>query len=837
MAAELKLALRMLARDWRAGELRILALALVVAVASVTSVGFFADRVRQALVRDAHQLLGADLVVAADNPVPAAFADEAARRGLAVARTVNFISMTRQGDNATLTGIRAVSERFPLRGTLRVAAGTNQQDHPTSTVPLPGTAWIDERLSQALSLQVGDVVAVGEARLTVGAILTLEPDRTASFFNFAPRLMMREEDLADSGLVTTGSRVRHSLLAAGEPAAVAGFEAWVKPQLGRGQRLESLTSARPEVSNTLARSQNFVGLTALLAVILAAVAVSLSTRRYSLRHQDGYAVMRCLGLTSARLFRLVMAEFTVLSLVASALGCLIGFAAQYVIAGFVSSLFATQLPVPSALPALQGFLTGLVLLLGFALPPLLQLRNVPAVRVLRKEVGLPQQSTLLAYGLGFAALSGLLVWQAGDAKLGLVVIGGFAGAFVLFGAVAWATLMGLGAVATGGSGGGQGRGAVMWRYGLANLRRHVRGNSVQILALALGLTAVLLLTFTREDLLSTWKASIPPDAPNRFIINIQPDQREPLLQLFREEGITPPVLHPMIRARLMARNGQPINIEEFQDRDRRMAEREFNVSYMTTMQPNNAVISGRWFDPADLQSGALSVEEGIAKRLGWKLGDTLTWSVAGQEFTAPITGIRRLEWDSMQVNFFVIGTPGLLQAAPTSFITSFHLPQERSAAMNKVSQRFSNLTVVDMSAILKQAQSVIDQVVKAVQFVFLFALGAGLLVLYSALLSTQDERQQEAALMRALGASRSQILASQRTEFAVLGLVAGLLAALGASGIGFGISHFVFAFPYQINPWIWLAGPLAGLACVSINAWAGARAALSHPPLLALREA
>lgn len=836
---ELKLAWLMLNRDWRAGELRILALALVVAVASVTSVGFFADRVRQALLRDAHQLLGADSVMVSDNAIPANFRDEAVRRGLATAQTANFISMTRQpsgmGDAATLTGIRAVSEGFPLRGQLRVASALNEQDHSTAVVPLPGSTWIDERLAQALSLKVGDQVSVGDVRLTVGAILTLEPDRTASFFNFAPRLMMRMEDLAASGLITTGARVRYALLVAGEPEAVGAYEDWLKPLLGRGQRIESLRTARPEVNNTLERSQNFVGLTALLAVILAAVAVSLSTRRYSLRHQDAYAVMRCFGATSARLFRLAGLEFLLLALIASALGCLIGYGAQYLIAAFVSELFATKLPVPSALPALQGFLTGLALLLGFALPPLMQLRNVPAIRVLRREVGLPEQATLLAYGAGLGVLGALLVWQAGDVKLGLVVLGGFAGAFVLFGVVAYATLHSLGAVV---DGAGRAVKPGMWRYGFANLRRHARSSSVQILALALGLTAVLLLTFTREDLLSTWKASVPPDAPNRFIINIQPEQREPLLEVFRAEKLAPPTIYPMIRGRLMSRNGQAINVDELEDvRARRQAEREFNLSYMDTMQPNNQVVAGRWFNAQDLKTGALSVEEGIAKRLGWKIGDKLTWQIAGQDFSAPITSIRRLEWDSMQVNFFVIGTPGLFRDAPASYITSFHLPAVQAPVMNKVSQRFSNLTIVDMSAILRQAQGVIEQVVKAVQLVFLFALGAGLLVLYSALLSTQDERQQEAALMRALGASRAQILASQRTEFAVLGLVSGVLAAAGATGIGFVIAKFIFAFPYQMNGWIWLAGPLAGLACVSLNAWAGARATLKHPPLLALREA
>ena len=823
------LAWRMLVRDWRAGELRILALALVIAVASVTSVGFFADRIRQALLRDAHQLLGADLVLVADHVWGADFRNEIDRRGLAFAETASFISMARNGDNAQLSGIKAVSNGFPLRGKLRIAPGLNQPDAATDALPKPGEVWIDERLAQALMLKVGDKAEVGDLRLAVTAIITLEPDRSASFFNFAPRLMMRIEDLPASGLVGTGSRVTYSLLAAGEPAGISELEAWAKTRLGRGESVQSLTNARPEVRNTLDRSQNFVGLTALLAVVLAAVAVSLSTRRYSLRHQDGYAVMRCFGATSRQLLGLVAREFLLLGLLASIVGCLIGFLAQFVIAGFVADVVGSNLPVPSPLPALQGFLIGLALLFGFAMPPLLQLQHIPAVRVLRKDVGLPRQAVILAFGTGVLVIGALLIWQAGDIKLGFVVLGGFAGAFVLFAAIAWAALMSAGRVARGAG--------ITWRYGIANLRRHVRSNTVQVLALSLGLTAVLLLTFTRNDLLATWKSTIPPEAHNRFIVNIQPEQRVPLQDLFRHGGVAEPVQYPMIRGRLVAVNAQPVKADDYQDNVRRMVEREFNLSYMTTMPDSNRIVSGKWFDGDELKNGALSVEEGIARNLGWKLGDQLTWQVAGQNYTAPISSIRKLEWDSMRVNFFVIATPGLLDAAPASFITSFHLPEAKASFSSEVSRRFPNLTVIDMSVILKQAQGVIDQVVRAVQFVFLFALGAGVLVLYSALLSTQDERQQESALMRALGAFRAQVLSAQRAEFAVLGLIAGLLAACGATGIGFGIARAVFQFPYQINHWVWIAGPVAGLLCVAVNARAGARAALNHPPLLVLREA
>ncbi|MBM3346680.1 MAG: FtsX-like permease family protein, partial [Betaproteobacteria bacterium] len=720
---ELKLALRLLLRDWRAGELRVLALALIVAVASVTSVGFFADRVRQALLRDAHQLMGADLVLIGDQPWSRDLPEEIKRRGLAFAETAVFISMARYGESSTLTGVKAVSNGYPLRGKLRVSAGLNLPDDVTDVVPLPGVAWIDERLAVALSLQLGDAVEIGKLKLTVGAILTLEPDRSASFFNFAPRLIMHVDDLAESGLIATGSRVSYSLLAAGEPEAVAAFGHWATPRLGRGQTLQSLTNARPEIRGTLERSQQFVGLTAFLAVVLAAVAVSLATRRYSRRHLDAYAVMRCFGATSGRLLRLAAMEFLALGLLASAIGCLIGYGAQFVIAGLVAEFIGARLPVPSPLPALQGFLTGLALLLGFALPPLLQLRNIPALRVLRSDIGPPRQGVLVAWGIGLATITALLVWQAGDPKLGLVVLGGFAAAFVVFGVLAQAALLGLARLVQGngyagncgkGGNGGQAARRIMWRYGIANLRRQLRGNTVQILALATGLTAVMLLTFTRGDLLATWKGTVPPDAPNRFIVNIQPEQREPLLALFEAQGVPAPAVYPMIRGRLLALNGVPVRTEDFAERDRRMADREFNLSYMAALPGGNEIAAGRWFGAGDGRKGAFSVEEGVARRLGWRLGDTLTWQVAGRDYTAPITSIRKLNWDSMRANFFVIASPGFMDDAPTSFITSFHLPPDKATFSTAVSKRFTNLTVIDMSAIVRQAQGVIEQVVRAV---------------------------------------------------------------------------------------------------------------------------
>ena len=828
--ANLPLPLKMLLRDARAGELRVLALALVIAVASVTSVAFFADRVWQALTREANQMLGADVLLVSDHPFAPQLREEVARRGLARADGVSFVSMARAGEATQLAGVKAVSAGYPLRGKLRIAPRLNAEDAETGAIPPPGTVWLDERLSAALAAEPGQSIELGNARFTVGAVLTLEPDRGLSFFNIAPRLLMRADELAATGLMQTGSRAHYQLYVAGERDAAEAYALWAKDKLGPGQRIESLGNARPEVRAGLDRAQQFLGLSAMLAVILAAVAIALSTRRYTQRHLDGYAVMRCFGALQARLFALFSWEFVLLGFVACTIGCLLGYAGQAVIALWLTDLVASSLPQPGWYPVLQGFAAGLLLLLGFALPPLLQLKNVPAIRVIRREVGPPRQGALAGYALGLAALAALLLWQAGEVKLGVTVFGGFAAAFLLFWLLSLGALRLLAVLGRAGS--------LSWRYGLANLRRRSRANAVQIVALALGLTVLLLLTFIRGDLLESWRTKLPQDAPNRFVVNIQAEQVQPLAQFLAQAGVAAQSTYPMVRARLTAINGRAVSAVDYADeRAKRQIDREFNLSFMRSLPPGNQITGGRWFTREDFVQGSASVETWIAERLGIKLGDALSFAGGGASVTVPVSSVRKLDWDSMRPNFFFVTTPGALQNFPASYMSTFRLGTADPGFGARLTQAFPNLTVIDVSAVMRQVNGVLDQVIRAVEFVFLFAMVAGVLVLYAALLSTQDERLQEAALMRALGASRAQVAGAQRAEFLALGLVAGVLASAGASAIGYVLAERVFQFPWQFNAAIWLAGPAAGLACVALNAWLGARAALNHPPMLALREA
>lgn len=822
------LAWRLLGRELRSGELRLLFAALAIAVAAVTAVGFFADRVRLALEREAQQLMGGDLVLIADHVLPEAYAAEARRRGMQLAETLIFPSMVMAGEQAQLADIKAVSTTYPLRGRLSTSLRRGDAGEPVTGGPRPGAVWLDERLASNLQVAPGDSVTVGQQRLQVSAILTLEPDRGINFFSLAPRLMMHLDDIPASGLVQFGSRLRYRLLLAGEEKVVAGFKAWLDGRLVAGERLEDAQNARPEIRNALDRAQRFLGLATLLTVVLSAVSVALAARRYMQRHLDACAVMRCLGLTQGRLLILHGLLFFWLALLSALVGCLLGFAAHFVLIGWLTELLAISLPLPGWLPLWQGSAVAGVLLFGFALPPLLQLARVPSLRVLRRELGPPQAFMLAGYVLGFFLLGGLILIVAGDARLGGLAIVGFSAAIGLFWLFARLAI-GLLAHLRGPSGFG-------WRQGLANLGRHAASGAVQIVALAIGLMAMLLLTVTRGELLDAWQKGMPVDAPNRFIINIQPEQRLPVAEMLAAAGVEAE-LAPMVRARLLRIGEQAMSATSFPDDERaqRLIEREFNLSWRASLPPGNRLTAGHWFTPEESGQGLASVEEGLAKTLGIKIGDQLLFSVAGVEKPVRVSSLRKLEWDSMRVNFFVLTPPGVIEDVPASYITSFHLPAANSAVGTQLVARFPNLTVIDISAVIQQFQAVMTQVASAVQFIFIFTLLAGAVVLYSALLTAFDERRYEMAVMRALGAQRRQLRQAMLVELALVGCIAGLIAALGAMLLGQLIARQVFQMDTGFDPWLPILAALGGaVLTVSIGWWAMHRL-LQTPPLQVLR--
>ncbi len=830
----LRLSLNLLRRDWRAGEWRVLLIALVLAVGSIATVGLFADRIRLALQQEATSLLGADLRLTSTRPLPPAYRAAALQRGLHVVETATFLSMVTTAQQNLLAEIQAAEAGYPLRGKILIDDGSGEHLRSTlvpspqpspggrgsvASIPARGTLWADTRLIRRMGLHLGDEVGIGALRLRLAAHVVRDVDQSVGFFSFAPRVLLNAADLPASGLVQEGSRISYRLLVAGEAVQVAGLRAWLQERLGLGEKLEDVRDARPEIRNSLERAEHYLGLAALTAVVLAGVALALAARHFITRHLDTCAMMRCMGAAQSQVLRIFLYQFLLLGACAALLGCLLGYASQAVLVQSIPAMRESALPPPGWIPLWQAAASGMALLLGVAFLPLWQLKSVSALRVIRRELGVPEMHTGMLYASGAAVLCGLFLWQAGSLKLGLtVLLGLFAGA-LLFGLLAWLAVRALAVLPL-----------PARRYALVNLARHGRSNAVQIVALSLGGMALLLLTFVRADLLESWRTRLPPDAPNRFIVNIQPDQRAPLQDFFARQKLPVPKLFPMVRGRLIAINQHTVSGDDYAEpRMRELVEREFNLSWSDSLPPGNELVHGAWMEPG--ASSALSVEEGIAENLGIHVGDTLTYEVAGTRFSAKVVNLRKVQWDSMRVNFFVIAAPGMLEGYPASYVTSYHLPPDKAAAGDALLKIFPGLLLIDTEAMMAQVRHIMDQIAQAMSAVFLFTLLSGLAVLYAALLATQDERTHQAAILRTLGADSHYLRRLHLTEFAVLGALSGLFAAAGAAVLGWVLAHRVLQIPYHPSIMLWLAGLGGGTVIVMLAGWLVTRRVAKVPPL------
>ena len=824
---ELRLAWRLLARDYRAGELALIAVAIVIAVAAVTTVGFFTGRVQAALDQQANRLLGADIVIADSRPIPPELRQGAEQRGLAAISVLRFPSMALRGSHSVLSDVKAVEPGYPLRGELRIADRLFGPDRPAGAIPPPGEVWVDERLYTTLELSEGGRITLGNREFRVGAIVTHEPGVDFGFLSGAPRVLLNAADVESTGLVGPGSRVRYRLYGAGEEQDVARFREWAGGRLAPGQRMEGIRDARPELRSALERAERFLNLAALTSVMLAAVAIALAARRYLQRHFDGCAVMRCLGAPQSLITRLYLMHFTMLGALAALAGVAIGAAAQLTLTAWLGEVVAVPLPSAGALPALQGLLVGMLLLLGFALPPLMSLSQVPTVRVLRRELGMPRGAGALGYLAGIAIIAGLILWQSQELRFGLTVLAWLGAAMTAAAILGWLLLRALGTL--------RGRG-VSWRFGIASLRRRMLGTLLQVVALGLGVMALLTLTFIHGDLLRTWRESLPPDAPNRFIINIQRDQVAGIRDFFSARSLPEPEIFPMVRGRLVRIGDRGVSADDYTDeRSRRLVTREFNLSWATRLQGDNRVVEGRWWGEG-ARPDQFSVERGLAERLGIRLGDVLTFDVAGTPVAATVTSLRSVEWDSFNVNFFVVSPPGLLDRHPATYVTSFHLVSGQAELLNALVRAFPNIVLIDIAQALAQVQRMMAQAARAVQFVFLFTLIAGLVVLYAAVASSQDERIYQATLLRTLGASRGQIHRAHVAEFTLIGTVAGVVAAAGSTGLAYFIAHRFLQLEYTPDAAVWLVGVAGTALGVALAGWLGTRRVLTVPPLHVLRS-
>jgi putative ABC transport system permease protein len=826
----LRFALRSFGREIRSGEVLVLLAAVALAVAALTAVGFLTDRIGKAVARQANEVLAADLRLRSPEPIPAAWSEIARDYSLQTAETTTFPSVVFAGDLSALATIKAVSSTYPLRGSVRVADALFGEQRTVDDTPARGKVWADGALLARVNADIGDRLSVGNLDLEVTAVLTYRPDQSMGFASLAPSLLMNIDDIPASGLISEGSRVGYALLVAGNEDAVNEFDAAIQPELPDAVRSSNREESSERAYRAADRAQRFLSLTAIISLLLSAVAVAMSARRFAHRRMDTVALMKSLGATQGFVIAVSIVQLVMLGLLGVIIGSVVGYLAEEILTTVLADLIASDLPPIGPMPIVLAAGSALVLLVGFALPSLIQLRNTPPLRVLRHDAMPPAPSRILVAGLSLAAVAALLYRSVGDAQMLAILLGGIIViAVALYG-------VGRGLVAMMGrfrSGVG-----VAWRYGLANVARRGRDSAVQVVAFGLGLTVLLLLTIVRTDLLDGWRQTLDENAPNHFMINIQPQERESVANIYRSAGVEPPEFRPLVRARMSTINGVSVKDREYPDPGGRwMANREANLSFAATLSSSNEILEGEWW-PEDYDGPPLiSVEEEAAVETGLTLGDTLVFNVAGREVEATIASIRKINWDSFQPNFFMVFSPGALDGMPTTYISSLRLePEERPVLVDLV-RTHPSISVIDLDAILQQVRGIVQKASLAVQAVFVFTLAAGIAVLFAAVQSTIDERRFESAMLRALGARKRVVFSGVMAEFAALGAAAGVLASAGASILAAIVAVRLFELPYEFNPWLWIAGVGAGVLVVCISGYVAARSAVNAAPVDVLRAA
>lgn len=826
-AALLPFALRRLRRGWRSGELLILAAAIAVAVASHSAVTLFGARVSAALAQQTGDTLGADLIYSSRQPLPADWLAQLDARGLRGVDVVQFPSVVFSDERSALASIKAVAAGFPLRGRVLLADQPFGPTRAADGIPAPGEAWADQRLLQELGLDaLGGTLQAGALQLRLRALVAEEPGRGAGFADLAPRLLINLADLPASGLVGEGSRAQYAYLVTGSAAQLGGLQDLDPPH---GVRRIAPQDARPELQTALRRAGEFLGIARLAAALLAAAAIALCAWQYALSLRDEVALLKCLGAQSGFILRGLLLSLLLLGALGGLLGIAVGYAGQAVIAALLAELMQIGLPPAPLLPLAGALGLALLLVLGFAAPPLLQARATPPVRVFqRAENGGHSRGGML---IAVLAVGLLLWWQTDSLQAAGRVLGGAAAVLVVLALLGGLLLRLLAPL--------RNAGGMAWRFGLGNIARR-RGQTVgQVAALGLALLALLLVTVVRQDLLDSWRKRLPAETPNQFLINVQPEQVQPLQAFFAARGFAAPRLWPMARGRLTALNGQPVSADTFDDPEtQRWINRDFNLSWTDTLGADNRILEGDWWGAAGRGQPWLSADTYAVERLDLKLGDTLSLDFAGQNVTLRVTNTREVDWDSFQPNFFLLAPPGVLDGqVPTQWLTSFYLAPDQRGLLRELVQAFPNITALDLDAIMQQVRGIMDRIVRAVEFIFLFTLAAGLMVLLAAIEGTRAERVRETALLRALGAPRGVIRAGLLTEYAVLGAVAGGVAALAAQGIAWVLAVQVFQIPYGPRPLLWLAGAGGGALLVAGLGYVALRGVLGTPPARVLQEA
>ncbi|MDG1204129.1 MAG: FtsX-like permease family protein [Pseudomonadales bacterium] len=834
---KLGLALKLLWRDWRSGELTLLLVSLLIAVGTVTTITLFVDRLQQALLAESATFLAADRVISSNQPIDPQILIEARSRGLGQAETLTFLSMVFSSERAQFAAVKAVSNTYPLRGELITSDKPFEFGEIVTSGPPPGEIWLESRLLPSLDVRPGDVLDLGVASFVVSKALIKEPDKGGGFSNTGPRVLMNLRDVPSTEVVQPGSRLTYRYLFSGNKEALDDFQAWAKPRLEDNVRMFGVKEGTEGIGNALDRAERFLLLGGLLGVILAGVAIALSAQRYSLRHYDHVAILKTLGATPNGIDSLFITIFVLLGLFGTMLGSGVGYVAQIGISAALQPFIPVELPAPGMRPIWLGLTTGFVCLLSFALPPLLQLRSTEPIRVIRRDIDVSSGTNRLAQLIGVIGTIGLMWWYSEDLELTLMIFSGGVVALVVLSGIAF-LLLKSGRVL------GMQAGSV-WRLALAGMQRRGQENTLQILVFGLAIMLLLILFLVRTALIADWQAQIPVDAPNHFAMNISPEDVEPINKLLVDNGIRSQPLYPMISGRISKVNGEvakereereerEVQTDDDEDRGPRATSNR-NLTYAGEIPDDNDITSGQWW-AADYAGPALvSLEQDLAVRNGLKVGDALEFTIQGRQLDAEVASIRSVAWDNMQPNFYIIFSPAALEDFPSTFMTSFHLERQNKIFLNGLLREFPTMTVIEVDAIIEQIKTIIAQVTMAIELVLALILISGALVLLASIQASMDERFKQHAILRTLGAGRRLVMGSLVIEFCVLGLFAGVLAAIGAEITVYGLEEQIFQLDYEPNPMLWLLGPVIGAVLIGLIGTIATLKVVRTPPTIVLR--
>ena len=791
MKAIINIAGKLLWREFKNGELNLLAIALLIAVTSMGSVALITDRVSMALLQQAGDLIAADTIVSSAEPIPSKWFDEANKNNLKYASTVQFPSVVLSGDASQLVSVKAVTEGYPLRGELKTDTKPYSNGVVTKDVPVAGEAWVDSRLFNTLELSIGSMIEVGASKLKVTRIISFEPDFGGNLFSAAPRLLINMKSLAATELIVSGSRVNYKALFAAEPQSLKTFSVWLKTQLRPSDSIQGIKDARPELKTALDRADRFFGLSALIAVMLASIAIALAASRYARRHQNSSAIMRTFGASQNSILGIFIIQLAFLGFIASTLGLMLGYIVHEMIINYFAQFINRDLPDANLLTLLPAYFAGVSLILCFSLPALFRLKNSSPIQVMQNRVITGSSGDALLYLPAVLIMLLLIIWQARDIKLAMIYATGIVSTVLVLAA---STLILLSLANQFKS-----RLSVSWRLGLTYLTRRKLNTMIESSGFGIGMMVIIVLVLVRTDLIDDWLVSLPVDTPNQFLINVQPHQVEELKSAFKKSSRQQPTFYPMVRARLTEINNIPVKAEDYDDpRTKRLATRLFNLTWSNSLPSENEIVKGEWWDNSQ-SIKQFSFDENLAQQLGIKIGDEVTYYISGASITARVTSLRKINWDSFKPNFFVISPDKTLQDFPATYISSFYLDKNNKDFLTQLVRQFPNITVIDVQSMISQVRNIMDKVTLVIEAVFMFTLLAGILVMIATMQSTHDERIRDNAIMKTLGASKSQLRKVLFTEFFLIGAISSLIATLAANLISYAIATNLMNMQYQIH--------------------------------------